>query len=111
MRFGFQVDTNQSINVRLTPVSILLKLAAWDSMMGAASVQPPRPKFCCLHVEGLELQDCGVNSTHNFILATKNMRSATLSPQVIEEYIKQESEFLFQSQWHQLFIFKLIGLV
>ena len=33
-----------------------------------------------------------VDSTHNFISTNKNMGSATLNPQVIEEYIKQELE-------------------
>ena len=34
----------------------------------------------------------GVNSTYNLISATKNMCSAALNSQVIDEYIKQESE-------------------
>ena len=89
MRLGRQVDTSRSVDVRLTSLSTPLKLAAWEQHL----CNHPDQDFVAYILKGIQQGfRIGVDSTHNFISATKNMRSATLNPQVIEEYIKQELE-------------------
>ena len=101
------VDTSQSVNVRLTPVSTLLKYSAREQHLH--NHMHPDQDFVAYILKDI-WQDFR-DSTHNFISATKSMHSATLNPQVIEEYIKLELILLvlFQRYWHQLFT--LIGLV
>ena len=98
-------DTSQPVNVHLTPVSTLLKYSAREQHL----CNHPDQDFVAYILKGI-WQDFR-DSTHNFISATKSMHSATLNPQVIEEYIKLELILLvlFQRYWHQLFT--LIGLV
>ena len=83
--------------------------------MGKCLCNHPDKDFVIYILKGIKQGfRIGADSKYNLISATKNMRSAVLNPQVIDEYIKQESEAdniidPFQKYWLQMFT--LIDLV
>ena len=105
MRLNHKVGTSQPGDVRLAHISTPLKPSAWERYL----CSHPDKDFVTYILKGIQQGfRIGVNTTANCISANKNMRSAMLNPQVIEEYIKQEIELgnvigLSQRQWHQQF--------
>ena len=89
MRLNHKVGTSQPGDVRLAHISTPLKPSAWEQYL----CSHPDKDFVTYILKGIQQGfRIGVNTTANCISANKNMRSAMLNPQVIEEYIKQEIE-------------------
>ena len=75
--------------MHLTPVTTSLKLTVWEQHL----CNHPDQDFIAYTLKDIQQGfRISMDSTHNFISATKNISSATLNPQVFEEYIKQKSE-------------------
>ena len=89
MRLDHQEDSCQSVDVRLTPISTPLKIEVWEKCL----CNHPDKDFVTYILKSIKQGfRIGVDSKYNLISATKNMHSTALNPQVINEYIKQESE-------------------
>ena len=89
LRLNHKVGTSQPVDGQLGYISTPLKPSAWEQYL----CSHPDKDFVTYILKDIQQGfRIGVNTTANCISANKNMHSAILNPQVIEEYIKQEIE-------------------
>ena len=89
MKLSRQVVTSGPVDMRLAYVTTPLKFSVWEQQLCGH----PDKDFAAYILKGIRQGfRIGVDPTANPSSATKNMRSAVVNPQVIDEYIKQESK-------------------
>ena len=106
MKLDHQADACQSVDVRLTPISTPLKIQVWEECL----CSHPDKDLVAYILKGIKQGfRIGIDSKHNLISATKNMRSAALNLHRLLMNILNKSptqvtsSVLFQKHWLQMF--------
>jgi len=88
MKLSHQGDSNGTTDSRMASINTPPN-SPWKQQLQ----DHPDKDFVCYILKGIEWGfQVGVDSTANFISATKNMQSAAINPQVVKEYIQNEVE-------------------
>ena len=103
MKLSHQVVPSGPVDTHLAYVTTPLKFSVWEQQLCGL----PDKDFAAYILKGIQQGfRIGVDPTANPSSATKNMRSAVVNPQVVDEYIKQLGVKGRQHYWP---LFKVSG--